>query len=655
MPEPGRLGGEHLGRGDRHRHRRRAVGEVVAPVGEHRAGEVALAVAVGVRAVARLAVDHLAAHVEHAHPVEVVRAATRRKRAGRSTPRMVQSSSAPWTSSSRPTRSAPTTRPGSPPAGSAASCRRPAASRRGCSASGGAATRSTLVLVSDLARAVETAQIAFVGSGLRRPPRPPPARVRLRRVERHAGRAAGGANAPRTSTSLSPAARATATCADQMEPLLAELREGRHGRRVLLIGHSATRWALDHLIDGRAARAAGRRAVRLASGLGVRMGVTDRYWRPIEPGEAERVLGRPVEIVSAHLRWLFAVAHCRWEGGEAIVKRQPPMGRDRRAAALAAPADQPPGRPPAMPAVRVRRHGRAGRALVRDRRRRPRRGRRLRRRRHVGAVPLRRPRRARRARCWPACTTPRRDFEPAAAAAAGRLRGAARPACGWSRRTPSPSWRPPRPGGRPTTWTAARLARAPVDRGLRRRVRPASRRCCPSCRARPLHGDWQTNNLFFDGRPDQRHHRLPPGRPRAAAARPGDRGRAQLLLLEPRSRKARTTPTTSPRRACWSGRTTRLRPLSPARAGGLRRRARLLPVRVRHLVPRLLLGRRARPREGRLGVAHVRARPRRSGGNGRRPRGPGPGSSASSTRYRLSARVPRATVRRPDPPTAMNS
>ena len=57
------------------------------------------------------------------------------------------------------------------------------------------------------------------------------------------------------------------------------------------------------------------------------MGVTDRYWRPIEPGEAARVFGRPVEIVKAHLRWLFAVAHCRWEGGEAILKRQPPMGR----------------------------------------------------------------------------------------------------------------------------------------------------------------------------------------------------------------------------------------------------------------------------------------------------------------------------------------
>ena len=57
------------------------------------------------------------------------------------------------------------------------------------------------------------------------------------------------------------------------------------------------------------------------------MAITDRYWGPIEPAEAGAVLGRPVEIVAQHLRWLFAVAHCRWDGGEAIVKRQPPMGR----------------------------------------------------------------------------------------------------------------------------------------------------------------------------------------------------------------------------------------------------------------------------------------------------------------------------------------
>ncbi|MGZ4482234.1 MAG: phosphotransferase [Gaiellales bacterium] len=59
------------------------------------------------------------------------------------------------------------------------------------------------------------------------------------------------------------------------------------------------------------------------------MGIADRHWGPIEPGEAAAVLGEPVEIVSQHLRWLFAVARCRTAArGEVLVKRQPPMGRD---------------------------------------------------------------------------------------------------------------------------------------------------------------------------------------------------------------------------------------------------------------------------------------------------------------------------------------
>ncbi len=57
------------------------------------------------------------------------------------------------------------------------------------------------------------------------------------------------------------------------------------------------------------------------------MGISDRHWGPIEPAEAAAVLGRPVEIVSQHLRWLFAVARCRFDGEELMLKRQPPMGR----------------------------------------------------------------------------------------------------------------------------------------------------------------------------------------------------------------------------------------------------------------------------------------------------------------------------------------
>ena len=63
------------------------------------------------------------------------------------------------------------------------------------------------------------------------------------------------------------------------------------------------------------------------NGTNLRVAITDRYWGPIEPAEAAAVLGRPVEIVAQHLRWLFAVARCRWDEGEVILKRQPPMGR----------------------------------------------------------------------------------------------------------------------------------------------------------------------------------------------------------------------------------------------------------------------------------------------------------------------------------------
>ena len=70
--QPGGVLGEQVGRGDGHRHRRRAVGEVVAPVHEGGARHVPGPVAVGVGAVARLGVGHLAAHVQHPHVVEVV-------------------------------------------------------------------------------------------------------------------------------------------------------------------------------------------------------------------------------------------------------------------------------------------------------------------------------------------------------------------------------------------------------------------------------------------------------------------------------------------------------------------------------------------------------------------------------------------------------
>src|SRR5690242_3792338 len=58
------------------------------------------------------------------------------------------------------------------------------------------------------------------------------------------------------------------------------------------------------------------------------MGVDDRFWEHISALEARAVLGEDAEIVAGHRRWLFAVARCRTRSGDLYLKRQPPMGRD---------------------------------------------------------------------------------------------------------------------------------------------------------------------------------------------------------------------------------------------------------------------------------------------------------------------------------------
>jgi Ser/Thr protein kinase RdoA (MazF antagonist) len=58
------------------------------------------------------------------------------------------------------------------------------------------------------------------------------------------------------------------------------------------------------------------------------MGVDDRYWDPISEAEAQGLLGPGTRILAGHRRWLFAVARCRTaDGRELYLKRQPPMGR----------------------------------------------------------------------------------------------------------------------------------------------------------------------------------------------------------------------------------------------------------------------------------------------------------------------------------------
>jgi Ser/Thr protein kinase RdoA (MazF antagonist) len=57
------------------------------------------------------------------------------------------------------------------------------------------------------------------------------------------------------------------------------------------------------------------------------MGLADRYWDPISDAEVEAVLGEGAVAVVRHRRWLFAVARCRTHRGDVYLKRQPPMGR----------------------------------------------------------------------------------------------------------------------------------------------------------------------------------------------------------------------------------------------------------------------------------------------------------------------------------------
>lgn len=107
-----------------------------------------------------------------------------------------------------------------------------------------------VVVTSDLARAVDTVEIAFAGS-----PVPRLTDVRLREVDY------GDLNgAPvdvihlqrgdRVDTPF-PGGQSYREVSDGVRDLLDELRRDRDGQRVLLVGHAATRFALDHLLAGR--------------------------------------------------------------------------------------------------------------------------------------------------------------------------------------------------------------------------------------------------------------------------------------------------------------------------------------------------------------------------------------------------------------------
>ena len=105
------------------------------------------------------------------------------------------------------------------------------------------------VFTSDLRRAVETAEIAFAGTTI---PLYPDARLR----ECNYG-AMNGMPASRLETERPlridrpfPDGESWRQAVERVGGFLQELAETRDGERVLVIGHVATRWALDHFVSG---------------------------------------------------------------------------------------------------------------------------------------------------------------------------------------------------------------------------------------------------------------------------------------------------------------------------------------------------------------------------------------------------------------------
>jgi broad specificity phosphatase PhoE len=109
--------------------------------------------------------------------------------------------------------------------------------------------RIAAVFTSDLRRAVETAEIAFGGTGI-------PILHDWRLRECDYGAANGGPAAgmhDRRAEHLDrpyPGGESWRDAVRRVGGLLDDLPTRWDGRRVVVIGHVATRWAFDHLIDG---------------------------------------------------------------------------------------------------------------------------------------------------------------------------------------------------------------------------------------------------------------------------------------------------------------------------------------------------------------------------------------------------------------------
>jgi broad specificity phosphatase PhoE len=105
------------------------------------------------------------------------------------------------------------------------------------------------VFTSDSGRAVETAEIAFGGSGI-------PINRDRRLRECNYGELNGmpvpelDAVRPKHIDDPFPGGESYRDVVERVRAFLADLSPGFEGARVVAIGHAATRWSLDHLING---------------------------------------------------------------------------------------------------------------------------------------------------------------------------------------------------------------------------------------------------------------------------------------------------------------------------------------------------------------------------------------------------------------------
>ncbi len=105
------------------------------------------------------------------------------------------------------------------------------------------------VFSSDLRRAVQTVEIAFSGTGI---PVHLDARLRECNYGDWNGMPVEKLNAERSGhvSEPFPGGESFQDAIERMADFLTELAREWGGHRVLIVGHSATRWALDHLLKG---------------------------------------------------------------------------------------------------------------------------------------------------------------------------------------------------------------------------------------------------------------------------------------------------------------------------------------------------------------------------------------------------------------------